>query len=166
MWSLNQEYLRTSDCQKQGGKSKEQLTVYLPCFPYCFPNCLVLITTGNWVTVYMAHWSDWVQKFLCLYAVASIFKSVLTDLLQPLLIPSVHGPMHQGRVSRIVQPRPWPTLFVWKGSGQETNTEKGSLMEALASDHGVLWCSSLQALWDGVLRSWATLAPFNPHQGL
>ena len=133
---LNQEYLKTSNSQKQGGKNKEQLTIYLPCFPCCFQTVFYCSPLG---TESQPTWLIGLSMEVLTSLCHGLNLEVCSDWVATtsFLIPSILGPIHQGIVSRRVQPSAWTTLLVWKGSGQEANTGEVSLIEARSL---ILWC--------------------------
>lgn len=94
--------------------SKELLTPYLP-FSVLLPKLSL-----TYHHTLRGSCSDWISKFSQLCVLAWIPKSVRGELLQPL--SSILGPMHQGGVRIRVQPRPRPTLFIWKGTLMETHS--------------------------------------------
>lgn len=58
----------SSDCQKQGGKSKEQLAIQVRCFQCSFPNSFLLIPRGTesqpkWHIGLSEHGSSYVFMF-------------------------------------------------------------------------------------------------------
>lgn len=119
----------------------------------------------------MAHWSDRMWKFLYLYVVVSIFKSVLAELLQPLLLflPSLDPYTREELVEESSQAL--DQHFSLKKIRARGKYRK-RLLKGSPELHSMVSCDVQAFRLSGMvtcvaaLGSWATLAPFNPHEGV